>query len=201
MWFNHFNSICEPFWESLPGCRLRGCHSNEIISHVTKMKSALASKIEYRREMRSILNEVVRRRLIEKVQFEQKLEGVEGTRQADILRKISPDEGTICTKSPSHELFWQALGTARRPVGDQVRGSTGPVHMGPLGPCENFGFYSKMIAIGRFWTGEWLNWHFNAIRLAAVYWKGAGAEQGGQLGDDCNDPGKRRWWLRPRWWQ
>lgn len=106
--------------------------------------------------MGSILNGVVRRGLI-KVPFEQKLEAVEGTRQADILRKISPDEGIICTKSPHRELFWQAPGTAKRPVGDQVRGSTGPVHMGPLGPCENFGFYSKMIAIGRFWTGEWLN--------------------------------------------
>ena len=44
---------------------------------MTKMKSALASKIEHKREMGGdSLNRVVKKNLIEKVTFEQRLEGV-----------------------------------------------------------------------------------------------------------------------------
>ena len=47
------------------------------------MKSALASKIEHRREVGGSLNEVVKKNLIGKVTSEQSLERVEGARQAD----------------------------------------------------------------------------------------------------------------------
>lgn len=139
--------------------------------------------------MGNILNEVVRKDLIEKVISDQRLEGVEEARHVDTLRKIHPDADK--TKSSSPELFWGAPGTARRPVGGKVRGSTDPIWRGPVGLCENFGFYSKMIAIGRFWIGEWLNLYCNIISLADAYCQGVGAELGGQGGDSCNGPGKR----------
>lgn len=64
-----------------------------------------------------------------------------------------------------------------RPAEDKVSGSAGPIHFGSAGPCKNFGFYSKMVSIGGFWTGGWLNLHFNMMALAALHWKGIGAEQ------------------------
>ena len=38
-----------------------------------------------------------------------------------------------------------------------------------------------MTAIGRFWTGEWLDLRFNMVSPVAVYSKGAGAGQGREV--------------------
>lgn len=63
----------------MPICGLRGWHGNKRISQVTEMKSATASKIEHRREMRSIVKRVARKGLTDKVIFKQSLEGLGGT--------------------------------------------------------------------------------------------------------------------------
>ena len=147
MWFNHLNSTCEPFCESLPSSDLRGCHSHEIILHVAKMKSALASKIEHRREVGGSLNKVVKKNLIGKVTSEQSLERVEGARQADSHpQEDQSRHGNCMYKEPQ---LWAFLASSRDSKEACGKSSERQLRDCPKQPCRfpmrTLAFCSEMI--------------------------------------------------------